>query len=108
MDIKWRGFSLAFHFSFTHFPYPRFSRQLAKDVLRCSFCHKQQKSVGSLISSPKDCPPQVYICDECVEVCNSILKDKANERAGTCLQRDPEVSPPSSTPSPAGKSEGSI
>ena len=41
---------------------------------RCSFCHKSQDVVGKLISSPSDYP-RVYICDECIAVCNSILED---------------------------------
>jgi hypothetical protein len=42
--------------------------------LRCSFCHKSQKTVGNLISSPSDYP-KAYICDECILVCASILED---------------------------------
>ncbi len=44
------------------------------DAPRCSFCHKSQDVVGKLISSPSDYP-RVYICDECIAVCNSILED---------------------------------
>src|ERR1035437_3546335 len=43
-------------------------------MLRCSFCHKAQDAVAKLISSPSDYP-RAYICDECVQVCNSILED---------------------------------
>jgi hypothetical protein len=39
-------------------------------VLRCSFCNKSQRDVKKLIAGPT-----VYICDECVEVCNGILTD---------------------------------
>jgi len=49
------------------------------DTPRCSFCHKSQDVVGKLISSPSDYP-RVYICDECVAVCNSILEDERHER----------------------------
>jgi hypothetical protein len=42
--------------------------------LRCSFCHKSQKTVGNLISSPSDYP-KAYICDECILVCAAILED---------------------------------
>ena len=48
------------------------------DVLRCSFCHKSQDVVGKLISSPSDYP-RAYICDECINVCNSILEDDKTE-----------------------------
>lgn len=40
------------------------------DVLRCSFCNKSQDDVKKLISGPT-----VFICDECVEVCNEIISD---------------------------------
>jgi ATP-dependent Clp protease ATP-binding subunit ClpX len=45
-----------------------------EESLRCSFCHKSQDAVAKLISSPSDYP-RAYICDECVNVCNSILDD---------------------------------
>jgi len=48
------------------------------DALRCSFCHKSQDVVGKLISSPNDYP-RAYICDECIQVCNSILEDDRHE-----------------------------
>ena len=48
------------------------------DVPRCSFCHKSQDVVGKLISSPSDYP-RAYICDECINVCNSILEDDHRE-----------------------------
>jgi hypothetical protein len=43
-------------------------------TLRCSFCHKNQETVGRLISNPSDYP-RAYICDECIQVCNSIIED---------------------------------
>ena len=39
-------------------------------VLRCSFCNKDQNDVRKLIAGPT-----VFICDECVEVCNDIIAD---------------------------------
>lgn len=47
----------------------------------CSFCHKNQEAVGKLISSPPGFP-RVYICDECVMVCSSILEDVKDETPG--------------------------
>jgi hypothetical protein len=52
------------------------------DVLRCSFCNKDQNDVRKLIAGPT-----VFICDECVEVCNDIIADdnkfdKTTTRAG--------------------------
>jgi len=40
------------------------------DILRCSFCNKDQNDVRKLIAGPT-----VFICDECVEVCNDIIAD---------------------------------
>ena len=54
-----------------------------EESLRCSFCHKSQDAVAKLISSPSDYP-RAYICDECVQVCNSILEDdKGDAQRGT-------------------------
>jgi ATP-dependent Clp protease ATP-binding subunit ClpX len=49
-----------------------------EESLRCSFCHKSQDAVAKLISSPSDYP-RAYICDECVNVCNSILDDDKSD-----------------------------
>ncbi|MEE8461917.1 MAG: ATP-dependent Clp protease ATP-binding subunit ClpX [Acidobacteriota bacterium] len=40
------------------------------DVLHCSFCNKSQNDVKKLIAGPT-----VFICDECVDVCNEIISD---------------------------------
>jgi len=41
-----------------------------EDALRCSFCNKSQNDVRKLIAGPT-----VFICDECVRVCNDIIAD---------------------------------
>jgi hypothetical protein len=41
-----------------------------KEFLRCSFCNKNQNEVKKLIAGPT-----VFICDECIEVCNDIIRD---------------------------------
>jgi len=41
-------------------------------TLRCSFCGKSQREVRKLIAGPT-----VYICDECIELCNEIIADEA-------------------------------
>ncbi len=46
--------------------------------LRCSFCHKTQADVRKLIAGP-----EVFICDECVEVCVDIIEDDARLQAGS-------------------------
>ena len=43
---------------------------MARDSIRCSFCGKKQEQVGRIIAGPN-----VYICNECVELCSSILHD---------------------------------
>jgi ATP-dependent Clp protease ATP-binding subunit ClpX len=44
------------------------------DLLKCSFCGKTQKQVKKLIAGPG-----VYICDECIELCNEIIVEELNE-----------------------------
>jgi len=46
------------------------------DVMKCSFCGKTQKQVQQLIAGPG-----VYICDECVELCNEIIDERMAEAA---------------------------
>ncbi len=54
------------------------------DKLRCSFCGKNQDEVRRLIAGPT-----VYICDECIDLCNDIiLEEGANEKAAV-MQRLP-------------------
>ncbi len=45
------------------------------NVLHCSFCGKSQDEVRKLIAGPT-----VYICDECIELCNEIIAEEAEER----------------------------
>jgi len=49
-----------------------------KEMLYCSFCGKQQDEVKKLIAGP-----DVFICDECVELCNDILSEEALETGNT-------------------------
>ena len=63
------------------------------EPLRCSFCHKTQEQVEKLISSPSDYP-RAYICNECVNVCQTILEDEKREQATSPtkrLPRPPEI-----------------
>jgi ATP-dependent Clp protease ATP-binding subunit ClpX len=48
------------------------------DLLKCSFCGKSQKQVQQLIAGPG-----VYICDECVELCNEIIEERLAEAGDT-------------------------
>ena len=43
----------------------------SNETCHCSFCGKEQNEVAKLIAGP-----QVYICDECIELCNEIVKDE--------------------------------
>ena len=46
------------------------------DLLKCSFCGKSQKQVKKLIAGPG-----VYICDECIDLCNEIIIEEQTETA---------------------------
>ncbi|MDQ3324346.1 MAG: ATP-dependent Clp protease ATP-binding subunit ClpX [Actinomycetota bacterium] len=48
------------------------------DLLKCSFCGKSQKQVKKLIAGPG-----VYICDECIDLCNEIIEEELSEGAET-------------------------
>ena len=61
------------------------TRENPSDLLRCSFCNKSQREVRKLIAGPN-----VYICDECVDICLDIIaEDRAKEA------RRPSASSPS-------------
>ena len=53
----------------------------------CSFCRKSYRDVGPLVEGPGD----VYICGECIELCQSILdqEKKGGARASSCSPRFP-------------------
>jgi ATP-dependent Clp protease ATP-binding subunit ClpX len=51
------------------------------ELLKCSFCGKSQKQVKKLIAGPG-----VYICDECIDLCNEIIEEELSE--GGELQLD--------------------
>ncbi|MGI9587114.1 MAG: ATP-dependent Clp protease ATP-binding subunit ClpX [Dietzia maris] len=59
------------------------------DLLKCSFCGKSQKQVKKLIAGPG-----VYICDECIELCNEIIEsevDDAQETGPDTLPKPSEI-----------------
>ena len=43
-------------------------------LLHCNFCGKSQHEVRKLIAGPS-----VYVCDECVELCNDIIREELQE-----------------------------
>ncbi|MFL0798487.1 MAG: ATP-dependent Clp protease ATP-binding subunit ClpX [Cellvibrionaceae bacterium] len=52
-------------------------------LLYCSFCGKSQHEVRKLIAGPS-----VFICDECVDLCNDIIREEIQEAAGTDTPQD--------------------
>ena len=44
---------------------------MAKATIRCSFCGKRQEQVARMVAGPN-----VYICNECIDLCNGILRDE--------------------------------
>ena len=55
------------------------------EVLRCSFCNKSQNDVKKLIAGPT-----VFICDECVDVCNEIISDDISAEASSIKEALPK------------------
>ena len=55
------------------------------DLLKCSFCGKTQKQVKKLIAGPG-----VYICDECIELCNEIIIEELEETSSLGLAELPK------------------
>src|SRR5512134_811380 len=55
------------------------------DLLKCSFCGKSQKQVKKLIAGPG-----VYICDECIDLCNEIIEEELSETSELKLEELPK------------------
>ncbi|WP_183099428.1 ATP-dependent Clp protease ATP-binding subunit ClpX [Nocardioides pelophilus] len=55
------------------------------DLLKCSFCGKSQKQVKKLIAGPG-----VYICDECIDLCNEIIEEELSEGTEVGLDELPK------------------
>ena len=56
------------------------------DTMRCSFCGKTQHQARKLIAGPG-----VFICDECIELCDRILEEELGERPARVLDEDIEA-----------------
>jgi ATP-dependent Clp protease ATP-binding subunit ClpX len=54
------------------------------ELLKCSFCGKSQKQVKKLIAGPG-----VYICDECIDLCNEIIEEELTETAELSFENLP-------------------
>ena len=55
--------------------------EVKKSKLSCSFCGKQQSKVKKLIAGPN-----IYICNECVDLCNDILVEEEKSEADQSFQ----------------------
>jgi ATP-dependent Clp protease ATP-binding subunit ClpX len=55
------------------------------DLLKCSFCGKSQKQVKKLIAGPG-----VYICDECIDLCNEIIEEELTESSDVSFDSLPK------------------
>ena len=56
----------------------------SEKLLYCSFCGKSQHEVKKLIAGPS-----VYVCDECVELCNDIIREEMEEESTTAIRKLP-------------------
>ncbi len=54
------------------------------ELLKCSFCGKSQKQVKKLIAGPG-----VYICDECIDLCNEIIEDELTDLSEVTFEHLP-------------------
>ena len=61
------------------------NRNEEKKQLRCSFCNKTQDQVRKLISGPN-----VYICDECIELCTEIVEEELGTEEETEFKEVPK------------------
>jgi ATP-dependent Clp protease ATP-binding subunit ClpX len=69
-------------------------------VERCTFCEKPRHQVASLIAGP----PGVYICNECIEICNSILQEEQRRNPGAAAPaRRAKPTPGPAKPAAAGR-----
>ena len=55
-------------------------RNKGEKLLYCSFCGKSQHEVRKLIAGPS-----VFVCDECVELCNDIIREEVQEEQGAAV-----------------------
>ena len=60
-------------------------RDSSNEQLLCSFCGKSQRQVKKLIAGPG-----VYICDECIDLCNDIIADELHEQVDVPFEELPK------------------
>ncbi len=56
------------------------------DILKCSFCGKPQHQVRKIIAGPG-----VYICDDCIGLCNRIIEEELGEQPEGALDEEVEA-----------------
>jgi ATP-dependent protease Clp ATPase subunit len=61
-------------------------KQMPGEVLKCSFCGKSQHQVVKLIAGPG-----VYICNQCIDLCNQIVEDEVGTAREAVLDADIEA-----------------
>ncbi|MBI4568771.1 MAG: ATP-dependent Clp protease ATP-binding subunit ClpX, partial [Planctomycetes bacterium] len=66
-----------------------------RDIERCTFCTKSRGMVDSLIAGP----PGIYICSECIALCNTILEEEQKKEKDKGAAPTVEFSP-ASLPTP--------
>ena len=54
------------------------------ELVKCSFCGKSQKQVKKLIAGPG-----VYICDECIDLCNEIIDEEFTQQGDPAIDQLP-------------------
>ncbi len=54
----------------------RMQEKRVRQTYRCSFCDKTQDQVARLIAGPRG----VYICDQCIELCNQIIRGEREQQ----------------------------
>ena len=73
------------------------------ELLKCSFCGKSQEQVRKLIAGPG-----VYICDECIDLCNEILDEELLDNQGNAKQSNENKAKSSTTTRNTGKPEFTV
>jgi ATP-dependent Clp protease ATP-binding subunit ClpX len=71
----------------------RQKRLSSEKTLYCSFCGKSQHEVKKLIAGPS-----VFICDECIELCNDIIRDECPPTTAPKAAKSDLPTPPRSRP----------
>jgi len=67
-----------------------------RDFERCTFCDKPKSQVSSLIAGP----PGIFICNECIELCNTILYEESHLRSPAASAQDSSIALSDQLPTP--------